>query len=41
METQGLCKNSEGDPAKPGYAATTCWQARWACIVEPSELAHD
>ena len=21
-----LCKNIEGDPAKPGFAATTCWQ---------------
>ncbi len=21
-----LCKNIEGDPAKPGLAATTCWQ---------------
>jgi hypothetical protein len=21
-----LCKNSEGDPAKPGLAATTCWR---------------
>ena len=20
-----LCKNIEGDPAKPGFAATTCW----------------
>jgi hypothetical protein len=27
METRELCKNSEGDPAKPGIAATTCWQA--------------
>jgi hypothetical protein len=25
METQELCKNSEGDPATPGLAATTCW----------------
>jgi hypothetical protein len=25
METQGLCKNIEGDPAKPNLAATTCW----------------
>jgi hypothetical protein len=21
-----LCKNIEGDPAKPGLAATTCWR---------------
>ena len=21
-----LCKNREGDPAKPGHAATTCWR---------------
>jgi hypothetical protein len=21
-----LCKNIEGDPATPGYAATTCWR---------------
>ena len=27
METQELCKNSEGDPAKPDLAATTCWLA--------------
>ena len=26
METRELCKNSEGDPATPGLAATTCWQ---------------
>ena len=26
METQELCKNSEGDPATPGLAATTCWR---------------
>ena len=25
METRELCKNIEGDPAKPGLAATTCW----------------
>jgi hypothetical protein len=25
METQELCKNIEGDPAKPGFATTTCW----------------
>ncbi len=23
---QELCKNIEGDPAKPGLAATTCWR---------------
>ena len=26
MEIGQLCKNSEGDPAKPGLAATTCWE---------------
>jgi hypothetical protein len=26
METQEMCKNSEGDPAKPDLAATTCWR---------------
>ena len=26
METRELCKNIEGDPAKPDLAATTCWQ---------------
>ena len=25
MEARELCKNSEGDPATPGLAATTCW----------------
>jgi hypothetical protein len=24
-----LCKNSEGDPAKPGLATTTCWGSRY------------
>ena len=26
MLAQELCKNVEGDPAKPGSAATTCWR---------------
>ena len=26
METRELCKNIEGDPAKPDLAATTCWR---------------
>jgi len=33
METRELCKNSEGDPATPGLAATICWrrekEMRW------------
>ena len=33
-----MCKNIEGDPAKPGLAATTCWQTRWATKVMPPIL---
>ena len=28
MGTGQMCKNSEGDPAKPDLAATTCWASR-------------
>jgi len=29
-----LCKNIEGDPAKPGFATTTCWEPSiWNSIL--------